>query len=50
MGRDYLRLDCEPRPKLLALYRNAGFMAVDAAPIRVGRHFVVRHQKCAAGR
>jgi GNAT superfamily N-acetyltransferase len=45
MGRDYLRLDCEPRPKLLALYRNAGFTAVDSAPIQVGRHFVVRHQK-----
>ena len=44
-GRDYLRLDCEPRPKLLALYRDAGFVAVDAAPIQVGIHFVVRHQK-----
>ena len=24
-GRSYLRLDCEPRDKLLALYREAGF-------------------------
>jgi GNAT superfamily N-acetyltransferase len=44
-GRDYLRLDCEPRPKLLALYRDGGFAPVDAAPIRVGSHFVVRHQR-----
>lgn len=43
-GRDYLRLDCEPRPKLLALYRSAGFTRIDAAPIRVGEHFVVRHE------
>ena len=45
MGRDYLRLDCEPRPKLLALYQHAGFTPVDAAPVQVGRHFVVRHEK-----
>ena len=45
MRRSYLRLDCEPRPKLLALYQGAGFLAVDPSPIRVGRHFVVRHQK-----
>jgi GNAT superfamily N-acetyltransferase len=44
-GRDFLRLDCEPRPKLLSLYRDAGFLAVDATPIQVGIHFVVRHQK-----
>jgi GNAT superfamily N-acetyltransferase len=44
-GRDFLRLDCEPRPKLLSLYRDAGFLAVDARPIQVGVHFVVRHQK-----
>jgi GNAT superfamily N-acetyltransferase len=44
-GRNFLRLDCEPRPKLLALYRDAGFVAVDASPIQVGIHFVVRHQK-----
>ena len=50
MGRKYLRLDCEPRPKLLALYRNAGFTAVDISPIQVGRHFVVRHQKFAKAR
>ena len=45
MVRDYVRLDCEPRPKLLALYLRAGFIPVDAAPIRVGRHFVVRHER-----
>jgi GNAT superfamily N-acetyltransferase len=45
IGRDFLRLDCEPRPKLLALYRDAGFRAVDPTPIQVGIHFVVRHQK-----
>ena len=48
MGRDHLRLDCEPRPKLLALYQSAGFVAVDQAPIRVGRHYVIRHEKPAA--
>lgn len=46
-GRPYLRLDCEPREKLLALYRNCGFARIDAAPIRVGEHFVVRHEKSA---
>ncbi|HXJ03164.1 MAG TPA: GNAT family N-acetyltransferase [Micropepsaceae bacterium] len=44
-GRNYLRLDCEPRPKLLSLYRDAGFTRIDATPIRVGEHFVVRHEK-----
>ncbi|HEX3485731.1 MAG TPA: GNAT family N-acetyltransferase [Micropepsaceae bacterium] len=43
--RRYLRLDCEPREKLLALYRTAGFARIDAAPIPVGEHFVVRHEK-----
>ena len=44
-SRLYLRLDCEPRLKLLALYRSAGFTRIDAQPIRVGMHFVVRHEK-----
>jgi GNAT superfamily N-acetyltransferase len=44
-GRAYLRLDCEPRAKLLALYRAAGYSPIDAAPIQVGEHFVVRHEK-----
>jgi GNAT superfamily N-acetyltransferase len=44
-GRSYLRLDCEPRPKLLALYRDAGFRRVDAEPIEVTGHYVVRHEK-----
>jgi GNAT superfamily N-acetyltransferase len=44
-GRLYLRLDCEPRAKLLALYASAGFRRIDAEPIRVGEHFVVRHEK-----
>jgi GNAT superfamily N-acetyltransferase len=44
-GRLYLRLDCEPREKLLALYRDAGFTRIDPGTILVGRHFVVRHEK-----
>jgi GNAT superfamily N-acetyltransferase len=44
-GRPYLRLDCEPRAKLLALYAGAGYRRVDSAPIQVGEHFVVRHEK-----
>jgi GNAT superfamily N-acetyltransferase len=44
-GRPFLRLDCEPRAKLLALYANAGYVRVDSAPIQVGEHFVVRHEK-----
>jgi hypothetical protein len=44
-GRFYLRLDCEPREKLLALYRSAGFARIDAKPILVQGHFVVRHEK-----
>jgi GNAT superfamily N-acetyltransferase len=43
-GRIFLRLDCEPRPKLLQLYVVAGFTRIDAQPIQVGRHFVVRHE------
>ncbi len=45
LGRRYLRLDCEPRPKLLKLYRNAGFLPVDAKPFEVASHFVIRHQR-----
>jgi GNAT superfamily N-acetyltransferase len=44
-GRPFLRLDCEPREKLLALYRSAGYSRIDAQPIQVGEHFVVRHEK-----
>ena len=44
-GRKFLRLDCEPRAKLLALYRDAGFSRIDPGTIQVGRHFVVRHEK-----
>jgi GNAT superfamily N-acetyltransferase len=44
-GRLYLRLDCEPRAKLLALYASAGFTRIDAKPIQVSEHFVVRHEK-----
>jgi len=43
--RFYLRLDCEPRPKLLALYQSAGFSRVDRNPVEVIGHFVVRHEK-----
>jgi GNAT superfamily N-acetyltransferase len=44
-GCMHLRLDCEPREKLLALYRDAGFERIDLEPIQVGQHFVVRHEK-----
>ncbi len=44
-GRRFLRLDCEPRAKLLALYAGAGFTRVDAEPIEVIGHYVVRHEK-----
>jgi len=44
-GRKFLRLDCEPRPKLLELYRDAGFTRVDPGTVQIGRHFVVRHMK-----
>ena len=40
-----LRLDCEPRAKLLALYRSAGYSRIDPEPIQVGEHFVVRHEQ-----
>jgi GNAT superfamily N-acetyltransferase len=43
--RLFIRLDCEPRPKLLVLYRDAGFTRIDPGTIQVGRHFVVRHEK-----
>lgn len=44
-GRGFLRLDCEPRAKLLALYLAAGYRRIDPTPIQVGEHFVVRHEK-----
>jgi len=44
-GRPFLRLDCEPRAKLLALYASAGYRRIDSTPIQVGEHFVVRHEK-----
>jgi GNAT superfamily N-acetyltransferase len=44
-GRPFLRLDCEPRAKLLALYASAGYSRVDPKPIQVGEHFVVRHER-----
>ena len=44
-GRPFLRLDCEPRAKLLGLYASAGYRPVDSAPIQVGEHFVVRHER-----
>ena len=44
-GRPFLRLDCEPRAKLLALYRSAGYSRIDPKPIQVGEHFVVRHER-----
>ena len=44
-NRRFLRLDCEPRAKLLTIYADAGFTRIDASPIQVGEHFVVRHEK-----
>ena len=44
-GRKFLRLDCVPRAKLIALYRGAGFVPVDPGPIQVGRHIVIRQEK-----
>ena len=44
-GRRFVRLDCEPRAKLLQLYKAAGYVRIDAAPIQVGEHFVVRHER-----
>jgi GNAT superfamily N-acetyltransferase len=44
-GRAFLRLDCVPRPKLVALYRSAGFVPVDPGPVLVGRHWVIRQEK-----
>jgi GNAT superfamily N-acetyltransferase len=44
-ARTFLRLDCEPRAKLLALYREAGFVPVDPGPVLVTGHWVVRQQK-----
>jgi GNAT superfamily N-acetyltransferase len=45
MGRRYVRLDCEPRPKLIALYRSAGYLPVDPAPAVVHGYSVIRQQK-----
>lgn len=44
-GRKFLRLDCEPRPKLLELYRCAGFMPIDEDTVQIGEHLVRRHEK-----
>lgn len=44
-GRSFVRLDTELRPKLLALYQNAGFARVDRTPIVVGGHEVVRFER-----
>ena len=44
-GRPFLRLDCEPRAKLRALYESAGYVCIDKAPIQVNEHFVLRHEK-----
>ena len=45
MGRPYVRLDCEDRPKLVALYRDAGYVRVDAGPVQVHGFWVLRQQK-----
>jgi GNAT superfamily N-acetyltransferase len=45
LGRGFVRLDCEERPKLIALYRAAGFHPVDPGPVVVDGHWVIRQQK-----
>jgi GNAT superfamily N-acetyltransferase len=44
-GCRFVRLDCEPRPKLIALYRSAGYLPVDPGPVVVKGHAVIRQQK-----
>jgi len=44
-SRPFLRLDCEPRPKLMELYKSAGFLPVDKGPVEITGHYVVRHEK-----
>ena len=44
-GRNYLRLDCVPRAKLIRIYEMAGFVRVDPGPVKVGAHWVIRQQK-----
>jgi GNAT superfamily N-acetyltransferase len=44
-GRRFLRLDCEARPKLMALYASAGFVPVDPMPVCITGHWVVRQQR-----
>ncbi len=41
----YLRLDCEPRPALLALYQGAGFTNYDAGPVERAGYRVQRLQR-----
>lgn len=45
LKRNFVRLDTEPRPALLRLYEGAGFCRVDAAPLYLGGHEVVRFEK-----
>jgi GNAT superfamily N-acetyltransferase len=45
LGRPYVRLDCEQRPKLIALYRDAGYLRVDEGPVEVHGYWVLRQQR-----
>ena len=45
LERPFVRLDTELRSSLLNLYENAGFVRVDAKPIIVGTHEVVRFER-----
>lgn len=45
MKRPFVRLDTELRSSLLGLYEGAGFVRVDANPIVIGVHEVVRFQR-----
>lgn len=44
-GARFVRLDTELRPRLMAHYESAGFVRVDAEPLRLREHRVVRFER-----
>ena len=44
-GRTYLRLDCDRRPALMALYERAGFVPVSDAPVIVNGAPAIRLER-----
>lgn len=40
-----LRLDCAPRPKLMAVYESIGFVRVDDGPVTRGPFTVMRYER-----